>query len=293
MLKTLSARVKIFSLACAITLAACLSGSLKPARADIAVQNGQKIAFMGDSITANGWGHSTGYVNLVVSALKTNGVTVTPIPAGVSGETSKNMLARLDRDVLGKKPDWMTLSCGVNDVWHGANGGVPLDQYKTNITSIVDQAKAAGIKVVILTSTPIGEDLTAANTVKLADYNAFLKDLATKENCPLADLNAGMQEGLKAKTLPGNYLTADGVHMNPRGDQIMASGILKALGMSDDQIAKAREVWLDIPGGWPITVTVPATIHQYEALVKQAQSQKTTPEAILAKAAAEQLNPAK
>ena len=59
------------------------------------------------------------------------------IPAGVGGNTSKDMLARLDRDVLSKKPDWMTLSCGVNDVWHGATG-VPLDQYQQNITSIVE-----------------------------------------------------------------------------------------------------------------------------------------------------------
>ena len=79
------------------------------------------------------------------------------IPAGVSGNTSKDMLARLDKDVLSKKPQWMTLSCGVNDVWHGVNG-VPLDQYKQNITSIVDQAQAAGIKVVILTATMIGEE---------------------------------------------------------------------------------------------------------------------------------------
>ncbi len=28
------------------------------------------------------------------------------------------MLARLDEAVISKKPQWMTLSCGVNDVWH-------------------------------------------------------------------------------------------------------------------------------------------------------------------------------
>jgi len=95
------------------------------------------------------------------------------IPAGVGGNTSRDMLARLDKDVLSKKPDWMTLSCGVNDVWHGANGGVPLDQYQQNITSIVDQATAAGIKVVILTSTMITEDEATANNQQLVATTIF------------------------------------------------------------------------------------------------------------------------
>ncbi len=107
----------------------------------ILIHSGQKIAFLGDSITANGWNMAGGYVKLVVDGLAKEGVTVTPIPAGVSGNTSKDMLARLDRDVLSKQPDWMTLSCGVNDVWHTDASHVDLDAYKLNITSIVDQAR--------------------------------------------------------------------------------------------------------------------------------------------------------
>lgn len=67
------------------------------------------------------------------------------------------MLARLEKDVLSKKPDGMTLSCGVNDVWHGARE-VKLEDYKQNITAIVDRAQAAGVKVMIRTSTMIKED---------------------------------------------------------------------------------------------------------------------------------------
>ena len=72
------------------------------------------------------------------------------IGAGISGHKSNQMLERLERDVLSKKPDWMTLSCGVNDVWHGAKG-VALPEYQKNITEIVDKAQAANVKVIILT----------------------------------------------------------------------------------------------------------------------------------------------
>lgn len=89
---------------------------------EIVVQDGQTIAFLGDSITESGWINPTGYVNLAVAGLKATGIRVTVIPAGISGEKSDQMLKRLRRDVLDRKPDWMLLSCGVNDVWQGAKG---------------------------------------------------------------------------------------------------------------------------------------------------------------------------
>ncbi len=260
-----------------------LLASASAARADgILVKPGESIAFMGDSITSAGWDSPTGYVRLIVSALETNGIKITPIPAGVSGNKSNDMLNRLDNDVIQKKPTWLTLSCGVNDVWHGA-GGIPLDQYKLNITKIVDKAQAAGIKVVILTATMIGEDQKNANNQKLTGYNDFLRQLAAERHLPLADLGAMMQTEIATEVAagwkPNHLLTMDGVHMNPRGNALMATGVLKALGLDDAQIEKAREVWLDIPNGWSaeltyqVKITKSLTLRQYIAL------QKTSPKA--------------
>lgn len=203
------------------------------------VKSGDKVAFLGDSITEGGAGHPGGYVRLVESGLKANGIPITVIPAGISGHKSNQMLERLERDVLSKKPTWMTLSCGVNDVWHGKNG-VPLDAYKKNITQIVEKAQAAGVKVMLLTATVIGEDLDNENNKKLAEYNAFLKELAVSKKCLLADLNADMQKVLKANKAPGLRLTSDGVHMNAAGDKLMAEGILKTFGLTDEQIKKPK-----------------------------------------------------
>lgn len=215
--------------------------------ADIAVKDGEKIAFMGDSITQAGAG-TKGYVRLVISGLAANDVKTTAIPAGISGHKSNQMLDRLDRDALNKKPDWMTLSCGVNDVWHGAKG-VPLDNYKENITKIVEKCQAAGVKVMILTSTMIGEDQANANNQKLVPYNDFLKTLAKEKKCLLADLNADMQAVI-AKAGPekkGNLLTGDGVHMNAAGNKMMAIGVLRAFGLDAGQIAKAETAWSTPP----------------------------------------------
>jgi lysophospholipase L1-like esterase len=218
--------------------------------APIAIQDGQTIAFLGDSITEGGWGNPVGYVRLVVAGLATNGIEVKPLPAGISGHKSDQMLARLRRDVLDKKPDWMTLSCGVNDVWHGEKG-VPLDLYKNNIGAIIDLAQEAGVKVMLLTSTPIGENLGNANNQKLAAYNEFLRQKAVEKNCLLADLSADFHAKLRDRppNAPGNTLTTDGVHMNAAGNVLMARGVLRAFGLDAGQLWKASEVWKDIPEG--------------------------------------------
>jgi lysophospholipase L1-like esterase len=241
---------------------------------NIIVKSGQSVAFLGDSITALGWETPLGYVRLVAMGLAANGVDTAPLPAGISGNTSGDMLNRFDNDVVSKKPDWVTISCGVNDVWHNP-GGVPLDQYEKNITQIVDKAQAAGIKVVILTSTMIGEDAPNGFTQRQIPYNDFLRKLAKDRHYPLADLNADMQaevaDRIKGGWKPGHLLTIDGVHPNPRGMVMMAHGVLRAFGLTDAQMAQGDNAWLDMPDGWAsdldyrIRVNESFTLRQYLA----------------------------
>ena len=232
-------RVFVAAVAAGVVGAAAQAGELS-------VKEGETIAFMGDSITQAGARHPHGYVRLVIKGLQAAGVKATAIPAGISGHKSNQMLARLERDVLSKKPDWMTLSCGVNDVWHGARG-VALEPYKQNITKIVEQCQAAGVKVMILTATMISEDAADARNVKLAPYNEFLRALAKEKSCLLADLNADMQAAIAkaADKKNGKLLTRDGVHMNPAGNEMMATGILRAFGLGEEQVAAARKSWAE------------------------------------------------
>ncbi|MDR1191231.1 MAG: SGNH/GDSL hydrolase family protein [Verrucomicrobiales bacterium] len=265
---------KLWSLLAGLTL---VTGSVN---AEILVKNGDSIAFLGDSITSQGWTNTGGYVHLIVAGLESAGVKVKPYPAGISGHKSNNMLARLDNDVLDKKPTWMTLSCGVNDVWHGANG-VDLESYQKNITAIVDQATAKGVKVVILTATPIREQDNADNE-KLAGYNDFLRALAQERDLPLADLNADCWAALKAGNGP---LTVDGVHMNPEGNLVMAKGVLRALGFTDRDWEQFEQSLLDRPNTvvfagnanalvWPVSPDQGISLGQYLALKKIVAAKK-------------------
>ena len=229
------------------TLAMLLCCAAFAASAKVQVKDGARIAFLGDSITAQGNSASGGYVNLVISGLAANQIKAVKIPAGVSGNKSDQMLARLKLSVLDKKPDLMLLSCGVNDVWHGARG-IPLEEYKKNITEIVERAQRAGVRVCVMTATMIREAPDNEANRKLAAYNDFLRKLAQEKKCLLADCNDAMQKSLaeiKAKYpgLQSNILTADGVHMNALGNAVMARCILRTLGLEESELAKAEASW--------------------------------------------------
>ena len=243
-----------------------LVGDVPAQGQSLLVKKGEKIAFMGDSITAGG-ARKNGYVTFVMDALNKEGLELALVPAGKSGNRSRDMLARLEASVISKEPDWMTLSCGVNDVWHftlrlgdRTFEGVPLEDYQKNILEILERAEAAGIKVMILTSTMIGEDPEKETNKKLIPYNEFLREIAKEKDLPLADLSKDMHDALKkipdeegkARMFgePGyqrrikNKLTTDGCHMNKLGNIMMAKGVLRAFGLSEEKIAAAEQDWL-------------------------------------------------
>ena len=164
------------------------------------------------------------------------------INAGISGHKSNDMLARLQKDVIDRHPKWVSISCGVNDVWHGERG-VPLPEYKKNMTQIVDRCKAAGIKILLLTATPIYEDPNSKENQKLAAYNEFLRQLAKEKKLLLCDLNEAFMSLYAKKRTKKNIWTTDGVHMKPRGNRLMARVIFRALGATRPEINRANWRW--------------------------------------------------
>ncbi len=196
------------------------------------LDDGDTIVFLGDSITQAG-DQPEGYVTLFKLYCGVNGHDVKVINAGISGHKSNDMLARLQRDVLAHNPTWVSISCGVNDVWHqfsSSGKGVPLPEYKENMTEIIERCLRADCKVLLLTATPIYEDLDSKENQMLRKYNDFLRTLADEKNLLLCDLFKAFAEQLKEKTANENILTTDGVHMNPKGNRLMAREILRTLG---------------------------------------------------------------
>lgn len=205
---------------------------------EVQIKPGDKVSFMGDSITAQG-----GYVRLAAAALKADYADLT-IPAftnaGVGGQKAENMEPRFEKDMkLADKPAWTFISVGINDVWHRL--GAPhdqavLDAYKANVTKMVEKAQAAGAKAVLLTPTVITETADAEGNKRLTLYVDAMKSIAKEKGCIVIDLHGYFLNAI-AKKPAGMPLTSDGVHMGIYGDAIMAIGVLRALGVPDATIA--------------------------------------------------------
>jgi hypothetical protein len=74
--------------------------------------------------------------------------------------------------------------------------------------------------------------------------------------------------------------------MNPFGNVMMATGVLRGFGLDDAEVAKATDVFLDIPNG--ASVSAPLTLREYAALEAAAAKEGKTVQEIL-KAAMEKL----
>ncbi len=214
-----------------------------------------RVVCLGDSITQFGDGPG-GYVWLFRHYLNAlyPAQNIEVINAGISGNKSTDMIARFQKDVLDKKPDLITISVGVNDVWHGfydnhpmGDGprGVPLDAYTKNVDDMVTRAQAKGAKVVVLSATVIYEDLGNRLNDKAKAYNAALRDIAKKHHTLFVDYQKPFRSLIetyrKTTGARDNLLTGDGVHMNAAGNKVMAYTLLQGLGIAPEDRAKVQD----------------------------------------------------
>ncbi|MGE5508042.1 MAG: SGNH/GDSL hydrolase family protein [Chitinophagales bacterium] len=190
------------------------------------------VVCLGDSITEA----ADGYVSQVANHLYAHfpGLPVLVQNAGVSGNRIVDLLDRLDRDVIDREPQWVTVSVGINDVWHDLlphHRGVSLPDFSAGYAKLVARLKArTQARVFLMTTTVIGEELDNAPNRTLSEYNAVVRELAERESLGLIDLNEVFREAIRRgrSANPVYHLTYDGVHPTPAGHQLIASAVLKA-----------------------------------------------------------------
>jgi|GEM_PF-847523 len=170
------------------------------------------------------------------------------VNAGIGGHKSTDMSARLQRDVIDRNPTVVTISCGVNDVWHGFYNpprGVDLATYTQLMTQMVQQLKAkTRAEIYLLTPTVIHENLRGPENLKLEAYCEAVRQIARQEEVHLIDLNALFNLTLRSTQIGGApefQPTSDGVHMKPAGNFLMAAAILRALDVPMTQILQATD----------------------------------------------------
>lgn len=198
----------------------------------IPVCSGDKIVFLGDSITRLGGGKD-GWIDRVLEGLAAKGVTdVDAIRAGWDGQTSGDMLGRIDGLIMNPGVKWIAISCGVNDVWgFDWERGVTLPEYRRNVRAMLDKCAEARVHVLLLTPTLVQEDPGNEKNRILLPFADFIRDEAKARGLILVDVNQAELDGLKSAGYPAKKLyTYDGVHPVEAGHKLFAETILKALG---------------------------------------------------------------
>lgn len=175
------------------------------------------ILFFGDSLTA-GYGLSPdqAFPALVEKKCTENATPCKAINAGLSGETSAGGLSRIDW-VLRQPIDVFVLELGANDGLRG----LPLEQTKQNLQSIIDKVKTKNpkAKIVIagmLVPPNMGPDYTAG-------FRKIFPDLAVKNHATLIPFL--LQDVAGHEKLNQD----DGIHPNIEGHKIVADNVYKVL----------------------------------------------------------------
>lgn len=206
-------------------------------------EHNDRIVFAGDSITdmdrAKPLGEGLfnnlgfGYVRMVENLLASvyPEVYLRITNAGISGNTSRDLLNRFEKDVVELNPDWVSICIGVNDVWRQFDTPAHLDyqvmpdEYEQNVEKMILAVKDRVKGVFIMTPYYMEPNKDDWMRARMDEYGVICKKLAEKYGCTFIDLQAMFNEYFKHRH--STFVAWDRVHPNQIGAMAIAREFLK------------------------------------------------------------------
>lgn len=207
-------------------------------------QDMDRIVFAGDSVTDMGSqtpvgeglfdSVGNGYVREVENLLSAcyPEVRVRVTNSGIGGNTSRDLLARFDRDVVNLKPDWVSICIGINDVWRQFDTPAMPDkwvlpeEYEQNVETMIEKVKGTVKGIFILSPYYIEPNAEDAMRRRMDEYVAICRRLAEKHGCVYVDFQRLYADYCRVRH--SSYIAWDRVHPNRVGAMLMARAFLNA-----------------------------------------------------------------
>ena len=208
------------------------------------IRNGQKVLFIGDSITDCGRRDSqrplgNGYVKLLADLwiIREPAKRVEIINKGIGGDNVVGLRNRWTDDVLRNRPDWLSIKIGINDlhgyVFAGSKELSP-QSYEVAYREILERTRQALPKCRILLVDPfyISRD-TAPNSQRkqvldsMPDYLSIVDRLS--RTFKAQHIKTHELFGRLLKYYEPDTFCAEPVHPNPTGHLVIAEAIYDAL----------------------------------------------------------------
>jgi lysophospholipase L1-like esterase len=220
------------------------AGSSSASAQQLFLHDGDRVAFYGDSITAQRY-----YTRFMEDFLLTRypEMRVSFFNAGVSGDRvtggyTGDVNVRLDRDLFPHQPTVVTIMLGMNDGYY-----VPYDPkyqaiYEAGYRKLLEsiQARLPQARITLISPTPYdevthGTDFPHYNDV-LTRYAAFVKELAASSHLEFSDFNQAITNldtaGAGADHSLAALLVPDRIHPSEAAQWIMAATLARSWGFS-------------------------------------------------------------
>lgn len=206
-------------------------------------KNYDRIVFAGDSVTDMGSKQPIGeglfddvgrsYVRVVENMLAVYypEVFLRITNSGVSGNTSRDLLARFDSDVVALKPDWVSVCIGINDVWRQFDSpaicewAVLPEEYEANVEKMIINIKNKVKGVFILSPYIIEPNSDDMMRKRMNEYVEICRRLSEKHDCIFVDFQKMYENYCKIRH--SSYIAWDRIHPNQIGATLMAKEFLK------------------------------------------------------------------
>nr|WP_294950407.1 SGNH/GDSL hydrolase family protein [uncultured Mucilaginibacter sp.] len=215
-------------------------------------KTGDRVVFVGNSITDGGHYHS--YIWMYYLTHFPNR-RMQFFNAGIGGDVARQMYERLDTDVFAKKPTVVTLTFGMNDTGYQNLKGAKADSVYTakvgeslkNFGLIADKLRQyPAVRKIMVASSPYDETAKIKNT-PLLNKNAAMQKIAAEQRVvavknnwdfvdfgtPMTAINGRGQQTDSTFTLQGS----DRIHPTNDGQMVMAYLFLKSQGLGSKSVA--------------------------------------------------------
>ena len=231
----------------------CLScGCLQAQTAIPRFEKGERVVFVGNSITHGGHYHSFIWLYYMT---RFPDQPITIMNAGIGGESAWDIKDRLDYDVFDRKPTYVTLTFGMNDtgydVYMKDNAkelseeriAKSLESYREIEERLLAKNK---ITKVLIGGSPYDETSRFNHFILHGKNDAILKIIdaqrasAKKNDWGFVDFNQPMRElSLKEqeKDSTFTFCRIDRIHPDNDGQMVMAYLFLKAQGLAGNEVS--------------------------------------------------------
>ena len=209
-------------------------------------EKGQTVLFIGDSISdyerarpvgeglSNAWGRS--YVADVGSLLGCMypelGLRI--VNMGISGNQVRDLDARWETDVMERKPDWVSVLIGINDVWrqfdcpYMPETHVLPEEFEATYARLIDRTLPHVKGMILMTPYFMEPNRLDPMRARMDEYGAIVRRLAERYGLCFVDLQAAW-DALFTHMHPCN-IAWDRIHPNQTGCMYIAKQFLRAVG---------------------------------------------------------------